>query len=174
MFMVSNIILFFFFFFLFSCSWLCCYGVEVYQVTTNLGDQDTGEVLQELKFYICSNEDVINAVADEFIDFSQSISPEVSDLSDQLYSLKNMICNEYNGRCQREHPSSYLDSSVPFTIVTLSNNETYRISMREGQNAFDLTDCFCTVNKCTYHEGKSIEQTLAMNIAQLSNKRNED
>jgi hypothetical protein len=146
-------------------------AVETFQVTTNLESKDSGST-EELKFSVCLNEDVINVVADEFINIAQSISPE-SSMAEQVESLKSMICNEHTSEihsaiCTKDKPAKFVDPVNPFSSVNLGG-ETHRISVREGQTAEDLTDCFCSKHTCSYHQGKHIEKALATKIANSQN-----
>ena len=158
-------------------------AVELFHVTTHVGDEETSNT-KELKFSICLNEDVINVVADEFIDYAQTISPEFSVLADQVTSLKHLVCNDHTKEthsnvCEREKPSRFLDPASPFSSISLGD-EAFRISVREGQSAADLTDCFCSKHICSYHQGKYIEDALTTKIknapaaqASASSKKND-
>lgn len=157
-----------------ACLATTCQAVELFQVTTHLNSKDTSE-LEELKFSICLNEDVVNVVADQFIDFAQTISPEYSMLSDEVKALKDLVCNDHTEKlhptlCQRNKPSKFLDPINPFSSVNLLG-ETFRISVREGQTAADLTDCFCSRHTCSYHQGKHIEEALQEKIAKAESKK---
>mmetsp|Transcript_17926 Transcript_17926/g.29990 ORF Transcript_17926/g.29990 Transcript_17926/m.29990 type:complete len:197 (+) Transcript_17926:34-624(+) len=143
-------------------------AVEIFYVTTNLLDKDSGKT-EKLQFSICLNENVVDVVADEFIDFAQTISPEFSSMAEQVESLKNLVCNEHTSDmhpsvCESNTPAKFVDPVNPFSSVNLQG-ETYRISVREGQTAEELTDCFCSKNSCSYHQGKHIEEALATKIA---------
>lgn len=158
-----------------ACFAVTCQAVELFQVTTHLDNKETDK-LEEMKFSICLNEDVINAVADQFIEYSGTLSPEDSSFSGQLKSLKDLVCNEHTEKlhptmCKSNTPLKFIDPVNPFSAVTLSN-ETFRISAREGQTAAGLTDCFCSKHMCSYHQGKHIEEALSLKIAKAEANKN--
>jgi hypothetical protein len=144
------------------------HAVEVFQVTTNLVDNESGKT-SEMKFSICLNEQVIDVVADKFIDYAQTLNPESSVMSEQMESLWSMICNEHTQEkrpttCQMTKPAIFMDPINPFSSVNVAG-ETHRISVREGQTSESLTDCFCSKHTCDYHQGKYIENALSAKIA---------